>query len=81
MVFTVNCEKITYYIEKGFLTELNVSEKMQIKLHSVMCKSCRNYAPDSEALNKILAMLGKEGETSAMSAEDKEELKKAIQGL
>jgi len=77
----VNCEKVTYYIEKGFLTELNVSEKMQIKLHSLICKNCRNYAPDSEIVNEFLHLLSEDDETPALSVSEKNKLKDALKNL
>jgi hypothetical protein len=78
----VNCEKITYYIEKGLLTDLNISEKMQIKLHTMMCKCCKNYAPDSKALNDVISLLNKEvTDKSALSDQEKDQLKLALENL
>lgn len=77
----MNCEKITYYIEKGYLTELNVSEKLQVKLHSALCKSCRKYLPDSLAVNDILKMLNEEDKTTVFTNDEKKELKKALESL
>ncbi|WP_066759474.1 hypothetical protein [Crocinitomix algicola] len=78
----MNCEKITYYIEKGYLTELNLSEKMQIRLHRFICKGCRNYESDSATLNQILELLDKEtNQKPTFTLEEKEEIKKALKAL
>ena len=81
MVCIVNCEKITYYIEKGFLTELKISEKMQVKIHAVLCKKCRHYAPDSEALNEILRMLSDYENGAGLSDTEKQDLKEALKNI
>lgn len=81
MVCIVNCEKITYYIEKGFLTELKISEKMQVKIHAVLCKKCRHYAPDSEALNEILRMLSDYEKGAGLSDSEKQDLKEALKNI
>lgn len=77
----MNCEKITYYIEKGFLTDLKLSEKLQIKLHKMICNCCKNYAPDANVVNQILALLKEEDTTESLSDTDKKSLKDALQKL
>jgi len=77
----VTCEKITYFIEKGYLTQLNISEKLQVKLHSAYCKCCKNYPKDSEAINRMLARLDKTPNTATFTAEEKKELKEALLNL
>lgn len=77
----MNCEKITYYIDKGYLTDLNISEKLQIKLHSLICNCCKNYAPDSKALNEVIALLNKEDATKSLSDAEKNQLKEALKNL
>ena len=77
----MNCEKITYYIEKGFLTKLNISERLQIRIHSMICECCKNYAPDSEMINKIMTLLGEENDVQSLSDGDKQKIKEVLQGL
>lgn len=81
LVKKVNCEKITYYIEKGYLTDLNLSEKLQIKLHKLICKCCKNYEPDSDIVNHVLALLKDEGTTESLSNSEKQRLKEALKQL
>jgi len=77
----VNCEKITYYIEKGHLTKLKLSEKLQIKLHTMICNCCKNYAPDSDVVNHVLTLLKEEDNSKSLSDEEKQSLKDALQKL
>ena len=78
----MNCEKITYYIDKGLLTELNISEKIQVKLHTMICRCCKNYTPDTAALDRIMALLNREDEkNSSLTKGEKDELKSALENL
>lgn len=78
----MNCEKITYFIEKGYLTKLNISEKLQVKLHSSLCKSCRNYSIDSSAINELLTLLeAYDKAEQGFSEDEKEALKKQLENL
>ncbi len=78
----MNCEKITYYIEKGHLTKLNISERLQVKLHTMISNCCKNYAPDSDVLNDVLRMIGEEDDkNSDLSTDEKDELKNFLKNL
>lgn len=77
----MNCEKITYYIEKGHLTDLNISERVQVKLHKLICNCCKNYTPDSEMMNEILKMLGEEDDSPNLTDQEKQKIKDALLGL
>lgn len=77
----MNCEKITYYIDKGHLTKLNISEKIQIRLHQLYCKCCKNYEPDSLALNHIFKLLAEENKVDELSNTEKEAIKAALEKI
>ena len=77
----MNCEKITYYIDKGYLTDLKLSEKLQVKLHTMICKCYKNYAPDSNVVNHVLALLKEEDSTESLTADEKQSLKDALKHL
>ncbi len=77
----MTCEKITYYIEKGFLTKLNVSEKMQIKLHSMYCGCCKTYPTDSKAIGEILKKLEKIELSGGFTESEKENLKSVLKSI
>lgn len=77
----MTCEKITYYIEKGYLTKLKVSEKMQIKLHSMYCECCKAYPKDSKALNEILKKLETVELSGGFTESEKENLKTVLKSV
>ena len=70
----MNCEKITYLIEKGQLKDLKLSEKLRIKLHTYMCKCCSNYSNDSKVLHTLLQSLNKEIPDEQLTQAEKDEI-------
>lgn len=77
----MTCEKVTYLIEKGYLTRLNISEKLQVKLHSFYCTCCTNYPKDSAVINEMLSKLDKIESTVTLSEEEKKGLKELLREL
>lgn len=49
-----SCRDITLLIEKSREEKLSLKERLQIKLHTRMCKLCRNYKIDSKFLDGLL---------------------------
>jgi hypothetical protein len=74
----VNCKKVTYYIDKAFLTELTGSEKLQVKLHAFICKHCKHYLNDSECIDRMLKSLKDDTRKSELLPLEKEVLKAAL---
>lgn len=52
-----SCRDITLLIEKSKEKKLSFRERMQIKLHTKMCKFCHNYNVDSSFLDSLLKKL------------------------
>ena len=77
----MTCEKVTYLIEKGYLTRLNISEKLQVKLHSFYCTCCTNYPKDSEVINKMLSKLVEIESTVTLSEDEKAALKELLEKM
>jgi len=77
----VTCEKVTYLIEKGYLTRLNISEKLQMKLHSFYCKCCKNYPKDSAVVDRMLAKLVQEDNKAVYSDLEKKQLKDLLEQI
>ncbi|BAX81759.1 hypothetical protein ALGA_3461 [Labilibaculum antarcticum] len=73
--------KATELIEKKFHFELSVKEKLQLKMHKMMCSACSNYEKQSSLIEKVISNL----EKSKVSTIDVEALKstitKKIEGL
>lgn len=77
----MTCEKVTYLIEKGYLTRLNISEKLQVKLHSFYCTCCTNYPKDSAVINEILSKLDENNESLTFSEKEKKELRELLEKM
>lgn len=52
-----SCKDITLLIEKSKEERLSLKERLQIKLHTKMCKLCHNYKVDSKFLDKMIGKL------------------------
>ncbi|WP_096431444.1 anti-sigma factor family protein [Labilibaculum antarcticum] len=80
-LFFLSCLKATELIEKKFHFELSVKEKLQLKMHKMMCSACSNYEKQSSLIEKVISNL----EKSKVSTIDVEALKstitKKIEGL
>ena len=77
----MTCEKVTYLIEKGYLTRLNISEKLQVKLHSFYCTCCTNYPKDSAVINEMLSKLNENNESLTFSEKEKKELRELLEKI
>lgn len=52
-----SCKDITLLIEKSKEKKLSFRERIQIKMHTKMCKFCHNYNIDSDFLDNLLKQL------------------------
>jgi hypothetical protein len=71
-----SCKDITLLIEKSKDEKLSFKERMQIKLHTKMCKFCHNYSLDSEFMDKLLSRL--KPKSLVLSSEEKSELARKV---
>lgn len=77
----MTCEKITYLIDKGYLTRLNIAEKLQVKLHSYYCNCCKNYPKDSVVVDRMLAKLDQEDDKAVYTDLEKKQLKELLEQI
>lgn len=54
-VFFLSCKKATELIEKSEISPLSGTEKIQLKLHTSMCKACKSYKKQSVIIDKALS--------------------------
>lgn len=52
-----SCKKTTALIDKQFLTPLTPKEKMQLKVHKSMCKTCTAYEHQSKVIDTLINKL------------------------
>ncbi len=70
----LSCLKATELIEKKLNYKLSVKEKLQLKMHKMMCDACSNFEKQSEFLEKGIEIHHKNLTTKT----DVERLKKQI---
>jgi len=54
-IFLLSCKKATELIEKREIISLSPTEKIQLKLHTSMCKACKSYEKQSDTIDKALS--------------------------
>ena len=76
---SMNCEKVTFLIEKRALAKLSKWERFQIKFHQGICRNCKKYEEDSSVLNKLLNKMSKMTKpTKVLDKLEKENLKDVL---
>ena len=70
----LSCLKATELIEKKFYVKLSFKEKLQLKLHKMMCDACSMYEKQSSILEKGMELHHKHSQKEC----DIEQLKKQI---
>ena len=51
----LSCQKATELIEKKLFFRLSFKEKLQLKIHKLMCEACQRYEKQSELLDLGIA--------------------------
>lgn len=51
----LSCVKYTGLVEKGFHFELTQTQRLQLKVHALMCNVCKHYEKQSVFIEKGLA--------------------------
>ncbi len=54
-ILFLSCIKATELIEKNFHFRLSRKEKMQLRIHTMMCEACKRYEDQSAFLEKAIA--------------------------
>lgn len=49
-----SCQKATELVEKKMYFRLTAKEKIQLFLHTGMCKACKHYKKQSEWINQVM---------------------------
>lgn len=51
-ILFLSCLKATELIEKKFHFKLSIKEKLQLKMHKMMCEACTKYDKQSSLLER-----------------------------
>ena len=73
-ILFLSCLKATELIEKKLHFKLTLTEKGQLKMHTMMCDACRRYEKQNHFIENSL----KFHDYAAKSEKDVEQLKKLI---
>lgn len=80
----LSCREVTRLVSDGLERELPLRERMQLRLHVMMCRSCSAYRRQIRVLDRLFRGHGGEqtatpGENgTGLSAEAKERIKAAV---
>jgi len=73
-ILFLSCKKATELIEKKLHFKLSMTEKLQLKMHKMMCNACTHYEKQSELIEKGIA----KSKEKDFSQEELEQLKNVI---
>jgi hypothetical protein len=75
----LSCRKATELIEKNIYFKLSLIEKIQLRMHMLLCDACTKYKKQSWLLHKILKHFEHDHQAGNLPADSSvEELKKKI---
>ena len=55
-ILLLSCLKATELIEKRFYFKLSFKERLQLKLHKMVCDACSNYEKQSLVIEKAIGL-------------------------
>ncbi len=70
----LSCLRATELIEKKLHFKLSVREKLQLRMHKMMCNACSNYEKQSVLIDKGISVI----QEREISIDDIEQLKQTI---
>ncbi len=70
----LSCLRATELIEKKLHFKLSVREKLQLRIHKMMCNACSNYEKQSLFIDKGISVI----QEREISIDDIEQLKQTI---
>ncbi len=80
-LFFLSCLKATELIEKKFHFELSIREKLQLRMHKMMCEACTKYEKHSTLIEKGISNLEKSKVPSVDVEALKTKISKKIEGF
>ena len=80
-ILMLSCLKATELIEKRFHVKLSFKERLQLRMHLMMCEKCTRYQKQSAFLEKSIENLSTTHSHSANIDELKLKITKKIENL
>jgi predicted anti-sigma-YlaC factor YlaD len=72
------CQDITQDIERSAFDRLTLKDKLSIRFHLSMCKTCRSYFKDSKTIDGMLKKKFTHLSQHKFSQQEKDNLKKNL---
>lgn len=71
-----DCQDITELVERSKIERISLGDRLAIRMHSTICKNCRQYFRDSDVLDDMMnSRTFKHLGEYSFSVEEKEKLK------
>ena len=71
-----DCQEITELVERSKIERISLGDRLAIRMHSTICKNCRQYFRDSDVLDDMMnSRTFKHLAEYSFSDEEKEKLK------
>ena len=80
-ILFLSCLKATEMIEKKLHFKLSIKEKIQLKLHLMMCDACKKYEKQSILIEKGILKMHKNITTPINLEELKDRINKSLKDL
>lgn len=72
------CQDITEMMERASVERLSISDKIALRFHLFICKTCKRYYEDSKAMDILLTRRFKKINPYSFSKVEKDALKSKI---
>lgn len=74
------CLQATMDLERSAFERLSLADRIGIRLHLSICPQCRKYFRDSKTMDRLISKSFSQPENFTFSLEEKEKMKRDIQG-
>lgn len=49
-----DCQEITELVERSKIERISIGDRLAIRMHGAICKSCRQYFRDSDVMDELM---------------------------
>lgn len=74
----MSCKKATELAEKRPIAGLTIGERLGLKFHLMICKSCMEYHRQSQRIENFLRSMKEQKKYSTMNSELKDRIKQRL---
>lgn len=74
-----DCQEITGLYEQGKISRISISDKIALRSHRMICKTCRQYFKDSDLMDIIITKKFKDLGNYTFTASEKAKMKEELE--